>query len=137
MRLLPGLLLAALLPAACAVPGPGATPAPGTMLSGNWGGEHVALSLSPAGGTIEYDCANGTLDAGITPDGDGAFRVAGRHVRGSGGPERVGVQPSSVPATYLGQVSGDRMQLRVRLEADTLGPFILHRGAAPQLLKCL
>ncbi len=131
------LLLCALLPAACAGPGPGATPAPGPALLGSWGGEHVALTLSPSGGGIEYDCADGTLDAAIMPDAAGNFRVPGRHVRGHGGPEQVGEQLPSEVALYEGSVAGDRMVLRVRLDADTLGPFTLRRGADARLLKCL
>lgn len=137
MRRVSLLLLCALLLAACAVPGPGAAPRPGTALEGNWGGAHVALTLSATGGSIEYDCAHGMLDAAVVPDASGAFVVAGRHVREHGGPERVGEQLPSQPALYEGRVSGERMQLRVRVGADTLGPFTLQRGASAQLMKCL
>ncbi len=137
MRRLPVLLLCTLLSTACAVPGPDTDPAPGAALAGRWGGAHVGLSLSPSGGGIEYDCANGVLDAPIMPDADGAFRIPGRHMRGHGGPEQVGEQLPSQPAWYEGSVAGDRMRLRVRAGTDTLGPFTLQRGADAQLLKCL
>lgn len=130
-------LLCALLLAACAVPGPGADPRPGTALDGSWGGAHVALTLSGSGGSIEYDCAHGTLDAPVVTDASGAFRVAGRHVREHGGPELAGEQLPSQPAVYEGRVSGGQMQLHVRTGADTLGPFTLQRGASAQLTRCL
>lgn len=131
------LLLCASLWTACAVPGPGAEHVPGTALDGRWGGAHVELLLLPSGGSIEYDCADGALDTAVVLDADGNFRVPGRHVRGHGGPEQIGEQLPSQPALYEGSVAGDRMQLRVRVDADTLGPFTLQRGADAQLLKCL
>lgn len=137
MRRLSLPLLAALLATACAMSGPGAGLPPGTALDGSWGGVHAGLLLSPSGGSIEYDCAHGTLDAAVVPDAGGAFRVAGRHVREHGGPEQAGEQLPSQPASYQGNVDGDRMQLRVRVGADTLGPFILQRGAQAQVFRCL
>ncbi len=137
MRRIHMLLLCALLSAACAVPGPGTGPQPGNALAGSWGGAHAALTLSESGGSIEYDCAHGMLDAAVIPDTNGAFRVAGRHVREHGGPELAGEQLPSLPALYEGRVAGGRMQLLVRTGADTLGPFALQRGADAQLMKCL
>ncbi len=130
-------LLFAFLLAGCAVPVPGAAPRPGTALDGSWGGLHAALTLSPAGGSIEYDCAHGMLDAPVVADAGGAFRVPGRHVREHGGPMLQGEVLPSQPAVYEGRVSGSRMELRVRAGADTLGPFTLQRGAEAQLMKCL
>jgi hypothetical protein len=58
-------------------------------------------------------------------------------VREHGGPERVGEVPDSEPARYLGRVTGDHMVLQVLVGSDTLGPFTLQRGTAPQLFRCL
>jgi hypothetical protein len=104
---------------------------------GSWGGAHAALLLTEVGGTIEYDCAHGGLSAPIHPDGAGRFDVAGVHVREHGGPMREGEVPDSVPARYVGKVSGDHMTLQVHVGDDTLGPFDLRRGAQGQLFKCL
>lgn len=110
----------------------------GTALTGDWGGEHVALSLTASGGRIEYDCAQGTLDAPVVPDAAGTFSVAGRHVPGHGGPVRIEDQPpASQPAIYQGTVSGDRMQLRVSTGGQDTGAYVLQRGADPQLFRCL
>ena len=104
---------------------------------GAWGGLHAGLTLTPDGGTISYDCAHGGLGAPVRGDRTGRFDVAGVHVREHGGPVRVGEVPDSVPARYLGQVNADRMDLRVLVGRDTLGPFALQRGVAPQLFRCL
>ncbi|MFD0738824.1 hypothetical protein ACFQZQ_05975 [Lysobacter koreensis] len=138
MHRLAVLLLCAWLAAACALPRPAAADrALGSALEGRWGGAHVDLQLSQSGGRIEYDCAEGTLDAAVVPAADGSFRVPGRHVHGHGGPARIGERLPSRPALYEGRVDGDRMQLRIRVDADTLGPYSVQRGAAAQLFKCL
>ena len=109
----------------------------GSPITGLWGGAHVALTVTETSGTISYDCAHGGLSAPIVPDGAGRFDVRGIHVREHGGPIRVGEVPDSLAARYVGNVSGDRMTLRVVVGLDTLGPFELQRGAAPQLFTCL
>ena len=112
--------------------------ASGRALSGDWGGQHIALSLSASGGKIEYDCGQGSLDAPLVPDAAGAFRVVGRHVPGHGGPVLSDAPPpASQPAIYQGTVSGDRMQLRVTSGGVEIGAYSLRRGASAQLLRCL
>lgn len=134
MRLVACLLAASVVSAnQCGLAGPSGE----TTLTGEWGGAHAALVLKDAGGTIEYDCAHGTLDAPVRPDARGAFEVAGTHVREHGGPVRVDEKLEAVPARYVGQVSGAQLMLRVFAAADTLGPFTLTRGAAAQVFKCL
>lgn len=119
---------------ACAL---GGAPSSGDTVLGAWGGAHAGLTLTAEGGIITYDCAHGTLGAPVRSDGAGRFDVAGVHVREHGGPVRIGEIPDSLLARYLGEVSGDRMVLRVLVGADTLGPFALQRGVAPRLFRCL
>jgi hypothetical protein len=130
-------LVAALL-AGCA---PSATTdgEPGAPVTGRWGGDHVALELTPAGGAVEYDCAHGGLTQPVRPASRGEFEAIGVHVREHGGPIREGERPDSVPARYVGRVTGDRMTLRVYAGSrpDTLGPFELRREGEPRLFKCL
>lgn len=109
----------------------------GSPITGSWGGAHVALTLTDTNGTISYDCAHGGLGAPIVPDGMGSFDVGGVHVREHGGPIRIGEVPDSLPARYVGQVSDGHMKLRVVVGPDTLGPFDLQLGVAPQLIRCL
>jgi hypothetical protein len=119
----------------CSLSGP--SPSDGVPVTGAWGATHAALTLTDTGGTIEYDCAGGVLRSPVRPDAAGRFAVDGVHVRGHGGPVRIGEVPDSLPARYVGRVNGDRMTLRVLVGADTLGPFELQRGAEPRLFRCL
>ena len=108
-------------------------------VTGSWGGEHVGLEVTDSGATIEYDCATGTIDGPLHPDGAGRFDARGTHVRGHGGPDREGEVPDAHPARYTGRVEGGRMTLTVG-ETDTgatVGTFSLRRGAAPQVFRCL
>lgn len=125
-----------LLLAACTGPGvqPDASP---RLVTGEWGGNHVALHLRTAGGTIEYDCAHGTLDGPLLMDANGAFRVAGTHVREHGGPARMGEVLPDEPAVYQGWIRDGRMTLEVSVGATALGNYTLQKGAPAQLFKCL
>lgn len=130
-------MMLVLLLAACSQSvGSGGRDAP---VTGTWGGEHLRLELTSAGGDAEYDCAHGGLQEPITVDARGMFDVAGVHIREHGGPVREGEQVDSLPARFAGRVDGDRMTLRVFVGArpDTLGPFQLTRGADARILKCL
>jgi hypothetical protein len=75
----------------------------------------------------------------VRPGSRGEFEAIGVHVREHGGPVREGERPDSIPARYVGRVTGDRMTLRVYAGSrpDTLGPFELRRGGEPRLFKCL
>lgn len=133
MRLAAGLLVLALsFEARCGIVSPGW----GDELTGRWGGTHIALWLGESGGTVEYDCAHGTI-APLWVDGSGRFDVSGTYVREHGGPERPGEALEPVPARYVGRVSGHSMVLRVFVGSETLGPFELGRERPPQLYECL
>ena len=127
-------LLAVALAAGCAT----AQPA-GEALVGMWGGPRIGLELTPAGGSVAYDCAAGTIDEPIRPDAAGRFAGAGSHVPGHGGPDRIGEVPPRFPARYAGRIDGATMVLRVTVPARDLelGPFRLRRDAPPELLRCL
>jgi hypothetical protein len=137
LRFVHAIPIAAVL-AACA-PATTADGVPGTPVTGRWGGDHVALELTATGGAVEYDCAHGGLSQPVRPSSQGEFEVVGVHVREHGGPIREGERPDSVPARYVGRVTGDRMMLRVYAGSrpDTLGPFELRREGEPRLIKCL
>ncbi|MGQ0533265.1 MAG: hypothetical protein ACT4OF_11335 [Caulobacteraceae bacterium] len=127
------IVLLALLAACQAAP-----PAPaGAPLTGSWGGEHIGLELSAAGGRLDYDCAAGTIDQPVRPDASGRFTARGTHTPNTGGPERIDVPRPRVEATYTGGVNGDRLTLSVRTPDAELGPFTLARGAEPMLMRCL
>jgi len=127
--LAPALLL---LAAGCATAAP-----PPSSLAGDWGGQHIGLRLGPGGGTLDYDCASGTIGP-LSIGPGGAFTAEGTHTPGQGGPDRIGYVPPSFRTAYSGTVADDRMTLRGSVETGMqLGPFELRRGAEPMLLRCL
>lgn len=108
-------------------------------LLGSWGGAHVSLIVTESGATTEYDCAHGTIDEPLVPDGRGNFDVSGTHIREHGGPIREGEIPDEHPVRYTGWTDGSNMDLTVSL-VDTderIGTFSLVRGSPARLVKCL
>ena len=106
---------------------------------GLWGGLHVSLQVTAAGGQLEYDCADGVIDQPIRPDRAGRFSATGMHTPGRGGPIRQGEILPTFRARYDGQIDGERMNLTVTL-VDTgvvIGPFQLQRGITGRLVRCL
>jgi len=106
---------------------------------GEWGGEHISLTVSLSGSTLEYDCAHGTIEGSIEPDRNGNFVVTGVHVREHGGPMREDEVPDEHPARYQGWTNGTRMTLSVIL-IDTeleIGTYHLRLRQQAQLFKCL
>ena len=133
MRRAAPLLAAAAVLGACA-----SFPTAGVPLTGEWGGTHVGLRLSPSGGVLEYDCAAGTIDGPLLPLGNGRFEAHGRHTPGWGGPEREGEVRPSFRTRYRGVIQGRRMTLEARVENGVLlGPFTLVKGAEPIIFRCL
>lgn len=105
--------------------------------NGEWGGEHVRMSVGDAGGTIEFDCAHGTLDEPLVLDATGHFDVKGSLV-GEGGPIRKDDTGNAQPARYRGETDGQHMSLEVMLEGgESGGTFSLARGGRARLVKCL
>ena len=118
--------------AGCATLGQGPT-----TLSGQWGGPGINLVLEGGLGTVEYDCASGTIDQTI-PAAGSSFSVTGTHRTGQAGPVRVGQIFRSQRATYSGTAVEGDMTLLVKLEDGTeLGPFTLKQSVPGQINRCL
>ncbi len=128
-----GLLFSLPLLAACA-----AIPPAGLPVTGEWGGQHVGVRLTPTGGTLEYDCAAGTMMGPLIMKRDGTFIAEGAHTPGWGGPEIQGQVLPSYRVRYSGSVRGNAMSLQGRVENGVLlGPFMLRRGADASIFRCL
>lgn len=109
----------------------------GEPVTGMWGGTHVGLTLTASGGTLEYDCAAGTI-AAVVPGQGGRFEAEGTHTPGHGGPVREGEVMPTYRARFSGSVASERMRLQGTVENGVvLGPFELRRGAEPQIFRCL
>jgi len=130
MRLVPLLLLVA-----CAA-NPGGASRLDRVPSGEWGGEHVRLTVDDAGGKVEFDCAHGSLDAPLKLDAGGRFDVPGR-LAFEGGPARKDEAEGARPARYRGETDGQRLSLEVTLEGgESAGSFSLTRNGPARLVKC-
>ena len=119
--------------------GPCSTEVAGPVAPSEWGGDHVGLTVSATGGTLEYDCASGTIDQPVVAAANGNFVAQGTHTIGHGGPIMVGEIPDRHPARYDGWTDGETMRLSVTL-TDTgqkLGEFKLVRGQSPHVFRCL
>jgi len=105
--------------------------------NGEWGGAHVRLTVADAGGTIEFDCAHGSLDEPLVLDRDGRFDVKGRLVA-EGGPTRENEAENARLARYHGDSDVRQMSLEVTLEGgESAGTFLLAKGGTARLFKCL
>jgi hypothetical protein len=113
-------------------------PKPPPPLAGSWGGQHIGLSLTPEGGTVDYDCASGRIDGPVVPNAIGEFHVRGTHTASAAGPVREGQVPQSLPALYSGSVKGSVITLEVVVPATGLviGPTELQQDRPPQLTRC-
>jgi len=124
-----------LLVVACAA-SPNAASRLDRVPNGDWGGQHVRLTVDDTGGRIEFDCAHGRLGAPLTLDGDGRFDVAGSLVS-EGGPVPKDETGNARPARYRGRTDGQSMSLAVTLEGgQDAGTFSLVRGGRARLVKC-
>jgi hypothetical protein len=130
MRVLPLLLVVA-----CAS-NPGGASRLERVPKGEWGGQHVRLTVEDAGGTIEFDCAHGSLDEPLLLDSNGHFDVKGRLVA-EGGPVQKDEAETARPARYRGESDGQHLSLQVTLEGgEDAGTFSLAKGSPARLFKC-
>src|SRR5688572_20054419 len=107
-------------------------------LRGTWGGEHIAMEITDAGATIEYDCAHGRITEKISLNADGTFETKGFHTRERGGPVRQG-ENNEEPAVYRGSVKDETMTLAVELAKsnESAGSFTLTQGKQGRIRKCM
>lgn len=115
-----------------------ATPTQTRDLRGTWGGEHIAMEVTDAGATIEYDCAHGRITERIAPDAEGKFEAKGVHTRERGGPVRQG-ENDEEPAIYRGSIKNQTMTLAVELTTnnESAGTYTLTQGQTGRIRKCL
>ena len=131
-------LLVALVAAGCTTGVRGLEPASvDTLKTGQWGGQHIVMTVAATRTDIEFDCAKAAVEGTIATDRDGAFTISGTFQ-----PERPGPttpdSPPRRPMRLSGTVKGDDLQLQVVLTdtGEDAGTFTLSFGAAPRLTKC-
>lgn len=108
------------------------------LQTGSWGGSHIRIEVGPSSATIDYDCANGTINGPLTVDRKGHFAWRGSHNQEHGGPTRIDEQSNGRPAIYSGWIKGDTMTLTVKLAGTNEGAqsYTLNRGSAGRVFKC-
>lgn len=104
--------------------------------AGGWGGAHISIDVGTKSAKIEYDCAHGVIEGPLTIDADGRFNWHGTHTPERGGPVRADAAPPSIPATFTGSISGDKMTLTLKLADTEDMTFTLHKGKEGELFKC-
>jgi hypothetical protein len=132
-------MLFGFLPASCAMNVRGTEPASvgATLKAGEWGGQHIAMTVAAAGTEIEFDCGKATVTGTIETDRDGGFTVTGTFLQERPGPTtREG--PARRPVRLAGSVKGDDMQIKVVLtdQNEEVGTFALSFGGTARLVKC-
>lgn len=108
------------------------------LQTGTWGGSHISIEVGPGSATINYDCANGTINGPLTIDSKGRFNWRGTHNRERPGPMRIDETSNSRPAIYSGQIKGDTMTLTLKLanSNEAAQTFTLKRGSGGRVFKC-
>jgi hypothetical protein len=105
-------------------------------LEGQWGGDHVSLSVGEQSSHLELDCAHADIGGALQSV---RFTAQGTFVREHGGPVRSDEVADAHPAMFSGTVSGNSMTLTIRLTDtdESIGTFALTRGNSGRVVKCL
>jgi hypothetical protein len=105
---------------------------------GTWGGQHIKIVVENGSATVEYDCANGTINGPLNLDRSGKFSLSGTHVSERGGPIRLNMPRKGQAAQFTGWTDGKKMTLTVKLSdsKEDLGTFTLEKGSDGRLRKC-
>jgi len=105
---------------------------------GDWGGEHIALTVTAAGGHFEFDCASGDILRPMKVDASGRFSMDGVFVPERPGAQRFGEIPDRKPARYTGRLDDSTLTFDVTLTESktTMGSFSVTRDATARVRKC-
>jgi hypothetical protein len=104
---------------------------------GEWGGTHISMNVGERSATIEYDCAHGSIEGPLATDSEGKFQLRGTFTPERGGPIRADESARSQPATYTGEISGNKMKLTLKVaDSDETETFELEKGKTARLVKC-
>ena len=113
------------------------SPADVVVKIGQWGGQHIEMTVADSQTTIEFDCGKATVSGRMTVNSSGGFEVAGQYFPAAPGPTKKD-EPPPRPLRLSGTVREDSMQMQVVLTdtEDVIGEFSLGLGAAARLIKC-
>ncbi len=112
--------------------------APPTPLTGTWRSIAAEMTLTVQGGSIQFGCASGTINAPVLVNTQGEFRVDGTYTQGSGVPPPPQIPPPTPqPTVYSGKVSGNTLTLSLQIQGGALSsPITLERDGSAQVIYC-
>jgi hypothetical protein len=105
---------------------------------GIWGGTGINLTVEEEGARLEFDCAEAKIGETLIIDNQGKFSAEGTFKRRSPGALRIGFEPKSQPATFVGQISDKKMTLKITFteNKEEIGEYNLERGKEARLRRC-
>src|SRR5262249_44349258 len=108
-----------------------------SLKTGQWGGQHIAMTVAASETSIEFDCGKATVSGSIATDRTGTFTATGTFLQERPGPTTPD-GPAQRPMRLSGTVKADDMQLRIVLtdRDEDLGTFSLSFGGEARLVKC-
>lgn len=119
-----------------AAPAPKPAPAASQPLTGNWAGDGFALRTAPTGTIVQGKCASGKISAPIIPDKAGAFTATGYFNPYTSGYRLSDIAPRDQIAYFKGKVSGNTLDLTMRINGKPDAHHILKRNAKITFPKC-
>ena len=110
----------------------------GDVKPGNWGGQGIAMVVEKSSATIEFDCANATINSRMRIKG-GKFTVTGLLTRAGPGPVRLGFTPKAQEVLFEGKVTGKQMTMTVKFveSGEVIGKYSLEQDKPAKLRRCL
>ena len=103
---------------------------------GDWGGDHVSMTITADGADFEFDCATGHIPSPLVLDGKGKFKANGTYKRERPAPAQVDDVSEGSAVTYSGSVKGNVMQLHIEIPGQETMNLELTRGEEGRLTKC-
>jgi hypothetical protein len=106
-------------------------------LEGRWGGDRMVLTIHQGAGTVDLECASGTIQGPIKLTAKGRFEAKGSFEQSRGGPQRVEEAPSAATARYTGTLKGHALKLEVLpAPGEPVQVFNLRKGAQVKMVRC-
>ncbi|MEA2573830.1 MAG: hypothetical protein QOH93_1128, partial [Chloroflexia bacterium] len=112
----------------------------GTALPlGEYGGEHLGISVSTTGLSIEFDCAHASFGGPISVT-NGKFTANGTYTQESGVQMDPELRPQGQPAVLNGTMTGNTLTITIAIQGDRptqIGPLTATKGQEPVIRKCM
>ncbi len=111
---------------------PGSSP-----LTGTWRSHFAEVTLSAQGGSIQFSCASGAINAPVILNAQGEFSVDGTYTQGSGVAPPPGSEPTPKPVVYSGKVSSNTLTFSYQTQGGSIsGPFTVVRDSSDKVIFC-